>query len=299
MPPSRKPLLRERLPRAVWRATAWRGLQVIADVPYAPDPGCRLDVLIPPERPPRAPVVLHIHGGAFRVFSKETHGYPAGRYARAGFITLNVNYRLAPENPFPAAVVDAHRAYAWAVREVHRFGGDPSRILVSGESAGGNLALGLCISTVTERPEPWAQALAPLPPPAAAHIAYGFLQVQRHRRSNHTVERLIGLRLGVIEEDYLRGADPTVPVDYANPLDLVEEAATRGHTPFPPVLALCGTWDVIAGDTRRLERTLARVGASVQGAWIPQAVHGFHTVPGYRSELAWRALLAHARSVVE
>lgn len=289
-----------RLPRAVWRASAWRGLRIVEDLAYAAHPTCRLDVLAREGLPDGAPVVLHVHGGAFRVFSKETHGYPVARYARAGFVVLNVNYRLAPAHPYPAAVEDVHAAWCWAVREVARYGGDPDRIVLSGESAGANLALGLCLSTTFDRREAWARDPFRLGrKPLAAHLAYGFLQATdtgRYLRDSR-INNLVGLRLGVIERDYLDGADRGVPRDYAEPLRVLESAPPAALRDLPEVLALCGTWDVIADDTRRLVTTLQRAGAPVESVWVDGAVHGFHTLPGPRSETAWRALLDHARAV--
>ena len=152
-------LLFKQLPRALWQASAWRDLTVQADLRYDAPAACTLDALRPTDRDEVLPVVLHIHGGAFRVLSKETHGYVASRYARAGFLVLNVEYRLAPESPFPAAVRDVHAAWLWARDHVAELGGGPDRILLSGESAGANLALGLALSTTIDRDEPWARAV--------------------------------------------------------------------------------------------------------------------------------------------
>jgi acetyl esterase/lipase len=83
-------------------------------------------------------VVLYLHGGGYVIGSPRTHRELAGRIAReAGARVLVIDYRLAPEHPFPAAVDDAVAAYRWLLAQ----GVSPERIVVAGDSAGGGLAL--------------------------------------------------------------------------------------------------------------------------------------------------------------
>jgi epsilon-lactone hydrolase len=83
-------------------------------------------------------VVLYLHGGGYVIGSNTTHRELAGRVARAAQArVLVINYRLAPEHPFPAAVEDATEAYRWLSKE----GVAPERIAVAGDSAGGGLTL--------------------------------------------------------------------------------------------------------------------------------------------------------------
>jgi acetyl esterase len=88
------------------------------------------------------PVIVWLHGGGWMLGSIETYRAPVRRLANAsGAIVLSVEYRLAPEHPYPAAVDDALAAVRWAASEaVARVGGDPARVAVAGDSAGGNLA---------------------------------------------------------------------------------------------------------------------------------------------------------------
>lgn len=286
------------LPRALWRASAWRDLHVTADVAYAERPGCRLDILRSPEATGPRPLVLYVHGGAFRVLSKETHGYPASRYARAGFIVLNVDYRLAPRAPYPAAVQDVHDALRWAVEHAAELGADPQRVVLTGESAGANLVLGLALSATQDRPEPWSGPVRALDvQPVALQLAYGFLQASDTARygREHPVGPVVARRLPVIERDYLQDAPATAGLDYADPLNVVERLTPHEAAALPSVLAVCGTRDPIAHDTRRLEQALAERGADCTTTWVEGAGHGFHMFPGRRSDQAWRALLAHAR----
>ncbi|WP_127783087.1 alpha/beta hydrolase [Rhodococcus sp. X156] len=87
------------------------------------------------------PVVLFLHGGGFVLGSVRTHDALARRIVRdCGAVVVSVDYRLAPEHPFPAAVEDCWTALQWAAAHAAELGGDPERLAVAGDSAGGNLA---------------------------------------------------------------------------------------------------------------------------------------------------------------
>ncbi|GAA4879610.1 alpha/beta hydrolase [Actinomycetospora straminea] len=97
-------------------------------------------VYVPPGDGP-LPVVVYYHGGGWVIGSLDSHDALCRTLAaRSGCLVLAVDYRLAPENRFPAAVDDAYAALTWAAEKIGDFGGDPSRLAVAGDSAGGNLA---------------------------------------------------------------------------------------------------------------------------------------------------------------
>ncbi len=87
------------------------------------------------------PVTVFFHGGGFLICSIETHDAMCRRLCRLGrVIVVSVDYRLAPEHRFPAAPDDCLAATKWVAANAATFGGDPARLVVAGDSAGGNLA---------------------------------------------------------------------------------------------------------------------------------------------------------------
>jgi acetyl esterase len=136
--------------------------------------------------PPPRPLLVHYHGGGWMVGDLETHD-SACRFlaAHSGVSILSTTYRLAPEHPFPAAVEDARASFLWANALAGELGADPGRIAVGGDSAGANLAAGVCISMRDgDGPRPAMQLLiypateAIDPRPSRALFAEGFMLTQ-------------------------------------------------------------------------------------------------------------------------
>jgi acetyl esterase len=95
----------------------------------------------PAESDAPLPIVLFIHGGGWSVGDLDTYDGMARRHAAgAEAIVVSIDYRLAPEHPYPAAVDDAWAATQWVAEHAAELGADPDRLAVAGDSAGGNLA---------------------------------------------------------------------------------------------------------------------------------------------------------------
>ncbi len=257
---------------------AAHGVTVTRDVRYR-DPGGAehlVDVWRPPGDGP-FPTMLYLHGGGFRILSKETHWVMALAYARRGWLVVNASYRLAPKHPFPAAIDDACAAYVWTVRNAARFGGDPAHISVAGESAGANLAASVALAACFERDEPYArEVFATGAVPRAVVASCGIFQVtdtERYRRERK-LPWYIADRLDEVSSAYL-GASAAANFDLADPLCLLE----RGDRParaLPPFFLPVGTADPLLHDTRRMASALAAHGAIADARYYAGGIHAFH-----------------------
>ncbi|NIB38209.1 alpha/beta hydrolase [Pseudomaricurvus alkylphenolicus] len=99
-----------------------------------------------PDSEATLPVLLFLHGGCWVFCSIDSHDSLCRYIARHGHcVVVSVDYRLAPEHPFPAALEDAYAATSWVRENIGRYGGDGSRLAVGGDSAGGNLAAALTL----------------------------------------------------------------------------------------------------------------------------------------------------------
>ena len=208
---------------------AKHGVQVIRDVEYLPtgNPRHTLDVYRPANRPGALPIVIYMHGGGFHLLSKNTHWLMGLAFARAGYLVLNVDYRLAPKNPYPAAVSDVCGALEWVAENAETYGGDLSRLVFAGESAGGNLATALTICCCYRRPEQFAQrAFATGLVPTAVVPACAPLQVTNPARLSRKrkLPRWVNNVLEHIDEAYLGNLHDPAPgeLDLADPLHVFE-----------------------------------------------------------------------------
>ncbi|MCA9625739.1 MAG: alpha/beta hydrolase fold domain-containing protein, partial [Myxococcales bacterium] len=212
-----------------------------------------------------------------RILSKDTHYVMALAFARAGYLVVNVDYRLAPRDPYPAAVQDCAEAYGWVLDHVERHGGDPSRMAVAGESAGANLVSALVAMCCYPRPEPWAEAVFRRDAVPRAWLPYcGLLQVtdcERFRRNKPTLSTFINDRLMEVPHAYL-GERPSIDTSLADPLLMFEQA--EPIRPLPPCFATVGTADPLLDDTRRLGRALEARGSLAEVRFYPGEIHAFH-----------------------
>lgn len=259
----------------------------------------KLDLYRPIARPRPWPVVFYVHGGAFHLLSKDTHWLMGLVFARFGYLCVNISYRLAPEHPFPAAIEDTCEAYGWLARHIVELGGDPTRVAVAGESAGGNLITALALAATEPRPEPWARAVYDrgLRPRAAMPFC-GLLEVTNAERfsQRRPLPRWIDGMIRDASASYLHGhpKHPTEATALADPLRLVEEAAAGGRgTNLPPFFVPVGTRDPLLDDTRRLEKALGTLKVPCEARYYPGGIHAFHALlwdPAARR--CWRDALA-------
>ena len=264
---------------------ARHGLEVLRDIPYLPYGGQDhlLDVYRPKDRRGPLPALLYLHGGGFRILSKESHWVMCLAFARRGVVVFNANYRLGPRHLYPAAHQDACSALEWVSRNAGAYGADPGKLLMAGESAGANLTAALAIACCFKRPEPWARRVFDLGlSPLAALPACGMFQLSDPSRFWRQRPMSVWLRDRLKEPAmaYLGQADPPVPSGLADPL-LLLESDQEPERPLPPFFAPVGTKDPLLPDTRRLKAALDRRDVPCQARYYPGEIHAFHA-------LVWR-----------
>ncbi|HEX3750715.1 MAG TPA: alpha/beta hydrolase [Streptosporangiaceae bacterium] len=191
-------------------------------------------------------VLLFLHGGGFQFGSLRSDGELAARLGRAsGMRVLFPEYRLAPEHPYPAAIDDVRAVWRWLRSDQ---GLSALSLAVSGDSAGGGLAVSLLVATRdTGEAQP---AAAVLLSPTVDLTSSGASMTERVREDPFSTPAL----LRQLAADYLAGADPKTPL--ASPLF----AALTG---LPPLLILVGTADLLLSDSQRLAAAAARAGVDV------------------------------------
>jgi epsilon-lactone hydrolase len=207
-------------------------------------------------------VVLYLHGGGYVMGSLATHRKLAGDVSRAaGARVLLLDYRLAPECPFPAAVEDAARAYRWLRSE----GVDPRSIAVAGDSAGGGLALAALVALRDEG----------VVLPAAGVAISPWTDLTLDAASLQTVaERdpiVRGDQLKRYRDMYLDGADARAPL--ASP-------ARADLTGLPPILVHVGEAEVLIDDAVLFADNARRAGVDVTIEAWPDMIHVWHVFAG-------------------
>lgn len=264
---------------------ARHGVEIIKDVPYREPnvPEHRLDIYRSTKIPGPQPIVLYVHGGGFRILSKESHWLMGLIFARRGFLVFNISYRLAPRHPYPSAVEDTFAAYEWVLDHAAEYGGDLSRIVVAGESAGGNLVTALTLATCYRRKEEHAARVFDRGVvPIAAVPACAILQVSDSERFARTgnISTFVADRLSEVSSAYLGGPSARESaaegwLDLADPLCVLERGE-KPDRPLPPFFAPCGTSDPLIDDSRRLKRALDRLNIPCSAPEYPGEHHAFH-----------------------
>ena len=109
------------------------------DIAYGPGPTDKLDIFTPDRAGPH-PVLVYFHGGYWRRFSKNDRAFIAPHITSAGVMMVSVDYALCPTVTIDELIAQCRRAVVWIHRQIAEHGGDPNRIYIAGESAGGHIA---------------------------------------------------------------------------------------------------------------------------------------------------------------
>ncbi|MFZ3302114.1 MAG: alpha/beta hydrolase [Mycobacterium sp.] len=210
--------------------------------------------------------VLYLHGGGYIMGSLNTHRDLMGRISRAAQArVLGLDYRLAPEHPFPAAVEDTVAGYRFLLDQ----GPPPARLAIAGDSAGGALTIAALV----------AGRGAGLPMPAAAVCLSPFLDLEGTGESVKTRADVDPIAtpevIDVWAKAYLGGADPRTPL--ANPL----YADLAG---LPPLLIQVGDHEVLLDDATRLAQRAQAAGVQVKLEVWPEMIHRFQSYAGVLPE---------------
>jgi acetyl esterase/lipase len=229
-------------------------------------------------------VLLYLHGGGYFGCSAETHRPITVSFALQGFRVLAPDYRLAPENRFPAAVDDAVAVY----RALLNAGHTPRSIVVAGESAGGGLALSMILELRSSG--------TPLPAGAAVFSPWTDLAATGDsvRTNAGRCAMFHGTDIAPTARYYLGDTDPRNPL--ASPLyaDL---------TGLPPLLIHVGQNEVLLDDSTRLTERARAAGVSVELKVWPVVPHAWqlapHLIPEGRQSLREAGEFLHARASSE
>jgi epsilon-lactone hydrolase len=211
-------------------------------------------------------IVLYLHGGAYQIGSPATLRHMIALISAAAQAqVLSIDYRLAPEYPFPAALDDAVTAYRFLLRG----GADPAFVAIAGDSAGGGLALATLVAL--------RDAGDPLPAAAVAISPWTDLALTGYSLRTRADVDVMVKPSGMTETaaTYLAGADPRHP--YASPL----YADLRG---LPSILIHVGDAEVILDDSTRFAAKARAEGVDVSLEVWPEMPHVWHAFAGLLPE---------------
>lgn len=216
----------------------------------------------PQGREPNArplPAMLYLHGGGFATGSPRGYDGLCSRIAReVGCVVVSLDYRLAPEHPFPAAVDDAIASFRWLRSEAAALGLDPERLAIGGDSAGGTLSAVVC-NTLGAEGCPALQLLiypgTDIVPDTAsrAQFARGFYMSMAH----------------------VRWFYDTYTPNHADRLDPRASPMRAPEVGRVPAIVVIAGLDTLADEGRAYASRLANSGVDVETFEVPGMVHGF------------------------
>lgn len=205
------------------------------------------------------PLALYLHGGGWVMCGLDTHDALCRTLAAAsGAVVVSVDYRLAPEHPWPAAPDDALTVLLWARARAVELGCDPARLIVAGDSSGGNLAA----VTALRAPELVAGQLLFYPPLDASMESGSVAEFARDHF--HTAAHMAWYW-----DQY--GGDPAHP--HVSPLRAPDVSA------LPPTLLVLADCDVLRDEGLAYGRRLGEAGVDCAVHLVPGVFHGFLGLP--------------------
>ncbi len=220
-----------------------------------------------PSRREPEPVLVYLHGGGWVAGSIETHD-PFCRLLAplAGVRILAVDYRLAPQSPYPVALKDARRALLWAAQTAPQWGGNPDLLALGGDSSGGNIAAVLANQISLERDTPKLKALALLYPatdhPSGLHASYA---------ENATGYGLEASLMRWYWEQYASGVNPDDPG--------ISPLRAQILPLLPPTLIATAQYDVLRDEGIAYARKLEQAGVAVMHIHASDMHHNFPVGP--------------------
>ncbi|WP_254602593.1 alpha/beta hydrolase [Sphingomonas bacterium] len=209
----------------------------------------------------RLPVILYFHGGGWVIASSAVYdSSPRALVRETGAIVISVDYRLAPETKFPGQHDDAYAAYQWALANAASLGGDPAKMVLAGESAGGNLAVATAI----------AARAAGKPLPVAILAVYPVAGTDLNTPSYQENANAMPLsRAGIAWFVYHTTRSPA---DASDPRLNLVAADLHG---LPPVTIIAAQIDPLRSDGQMLEAKLRAAGVKVTRREYPGTTHEF------------------------
>lgn len=227
--------------------------------------GVEAELITPPGADPKR-MILYLHGGGYVMGSPNTHRCMVGELARASAsLALLLDYRLAPEHPYPAAVEDSVAAYRWLLSH----GYEPGYIVIAGDSAGGGLTAATLLALKEQKlPMPAAGVCIS---PLGDMTASGESIKSRAELEPMTSEKLVRQMADL----YLNGADPKTPG--ASPIfgDL---------SGLPPLLIHVGEREILFSDAERLRDRAEEAGVNVTFEEWPDMIHVWHAFHPFLAE---------------
>jgi acetyl esterase len=234
-----------------------------------PGPDCEIPIRVytPESRAPR-PALVYFHGGGWVVCDLDTHDVVCTAIAdRAGAVVVAVDYRLAPEHKFPAAVIDSYAATAWVASNAERLGIDPKRISVGGDSAGGNLAAVVSLKSRDE--DGPAIALQAMVYPVTDLSSFATPSYQEFGEDHYLTKK----EMEWFREHYLRSMEDALD-PHASPLRALDLSQ------LPPALIITAECDPLRDEGAAYAKRLADDGVPVTYACYPGMIHPFFSLSG-------------------